>query len=216
VSKKLQQKQDRRRAEEARKAAQRRAHRRSNLLTIGVAVVVGALVVGGIIYQRSTGEGGVSDEVGVSEAAANCTGVREPEKQPADHIAPGEPHPPYSSDPPTSGPHLEQPANPGFYDQPLPAEQVIHNMEHGQIVIWYAPDAPEEVVGNIESLVRQESTATLAVPYEAVGNTHTFVMTAWGASQACEQVSQAVVNKFRTEYQGRGPERVPGIPTFDG
>jgi hypothetical protein len=216
VSKKLQQKQDRRRAEEARKAAQRRAHRRSNLATIGVAVVVGALVVGGIIYQRSTGEGGVSDEVGVSEAAANCGDVEEPEKQPADHIGVGEPHPPYSSDPPTSGPHFEQPANAGFYEQPLPAEQVVHNMEHGQIVIWYAPDAPEEVVGNIESLVRQEPLATLAVPYEGVGDGKTFVLTAWGASKACEQVSQTVVNEFRTAYQGRGPERIPGIPTFGG
>ncbi len=184
-------------------------------MTIGVAAIVGALVVGGIIYQRSTGEGGVSGDVGVSEAAANCTGVQEPEEQGRGHIAVGEPHPPYSSDPPTSGPHYEQPANAGFYSEPLPAEQVIHNMEHGQIAIWYSPDAPEQVVSDIETLVRQEPLATLAVPYEGVGEGQAFVMTAWGASQACEQVSQTVVDEFRATYQGRGPERIPGIPPFE-
>jgi hypothetical protein len=216
VSKKLQQKQERRRAEEARKAAQRRAHRRSNLLTIGVAAVVGALVVGGIVYQRSQGEGGVPDKVGVSEAAAGCSAVREHEEQPADHIAVGEQHPPYSSDPPTSGPHFEQPAVAQFYSEPLPPEQVVHNLEHGQIVIWYSTDAPEGVVDNIQTVVRQEPTATLAVPYPGVPEDKTFVLTAWGASMACEQVSQVAVNEFRTTYQGKGPERIPGIPTFEG
>jgi hypothetical protein len=208
VSKKLQQKQERRRAEEARKAAQRRAHQRTNLMTIGIAVVVGALVVGGIIYQRSTGEGGgAPDKVGVSEAAANCDGVQEHKELKADHIDPGAPHEPYNSSPPTSGPHLEAAATPGFYEDALPPEQPVHNLEHGQIVIWYSAEAPASVIDDIEVLVDQEPAATVATPYGDMPDDANLVLTAWGNSQACEQVSQTVVNEFRSSFQGRvGPE----------
>jgi len=223
VSKKLQQKQERRRAEEARKAAQRRAHRRSNLITIGVAAVVGALVVGGIVYQRSTGEGGVSGNVGVSEAAANCERVESFEAQDADHIDVGAPHPPYNSTPPSSGPHYETPANPGFYAEPLPPEQVIHNLEHGFVVIWYRSDAPDSTIEDIEAITRQELPATVAVPFDDIDTPHQFALTAWvevgpdeqrGQLQLCERVSQAVIDDFRRKYQGRGPERI--APPFGG
>jgi hypothetical protein len=221
VSKKLQQKQERRRAEEARKAAQRRAQRRSNLATIGVAAVVGALVVGGIIYQRSTDEGGVSGNVGVSEAAANCESVESFPAQGAAHIDVGAEHEPYNSTPPTSGPHFEVPANPGFYSEPLPPEQVIHNLEHGFVVIWYRSDAPERTIENIEAITRQELPATVAVPFDDIDRPHQFALTAWvetdeqrGQLQLCERVSQAVIDDFRRRYQGRGPERI--APPFDG
>jgi len=55
----------------------------------------------------------------------------------AQHIQVGEQHEPYNSDPPTSGPHYLQPAQAGFYDEALPDEQLVHNLEHGYVVIWY-------------------------------------------------------------------------------
>ena len=60
------------------------------------------------------------------------------------HIQIGEQHEPYNSDPPTSGPHYAQPAQAGFYDEALPDEQLVHNLEHGYIVIWYNCTSLEE------------------------------------------------------------------------
>jgi hypothetical protein len=53
------------------------------------------------------------------------------------HIQPVQSHEPYNSDPPTSGPHYEDPAEAGFYAEAPPDEQLIHNLEHGYVIIWY-------------------------------------------------------------------------------
>src|SRR3989344_6898821 len=56
-----------------------------------------------------------------------------------EHIAIGSSHPKYDSNPPSSGWHYADPAKAGFYETPLPDEQIIHNLEHGEIWIAYHP-----------------------------------------------------------------------------
>ena len=215
MSKKLEQKQARREAEERRRAEQRKQAFRRNALTIGSAVLVGALVVIAIVLQRESGQGpGAPDNVGVSAAQANCADIEEFEEQGADHIDTGAAHEPYNSSPPTSGPHYATPAGTEFFAEQLPPEQLVHNLEHGQIVIWYSPDAPAEVQAQVEDLVVQESNATAAAPYPDIESPYQLVLSAWGASQACEQVSQEIVDDFRREYQGMGPEAL--TPPFEG
>jgi hypothetical protein len=53
------------------------------------------------------------------------------------HIAVGEPHDPYNSEPPSSGPHYDTPAQAGFYDVAPVDEYLVHSMEHGYVIIWY-------------------------------------------------------------------------------
>jgi hypothetical protein len=214
VSKKLEQKQQRRLAEERRAAEQRKAAMKRNILTIGSALLVGAIVVVAIVAQRQSGEGPVQDVVGVSEAQANCDDVEEFEEQEAEHIDVGAEHLPYNSSPPTSGPHYEIPAESTFFTEQIPPEQVVHNLEHGNIVIWYSPDAPQETLDDIEALVGQEPTATVALPYTDLESPYTFALTGWTSMQKCEQVSQDVVNEFRTDWQGEGPEKL--TPQFEG
>jgi hypothetical protein len=43
----------------------------------------------------------------------------------------------YTSNPPTSGPHAQSPMQFRVLENPAPKENLIHNMEHGGIVIWY-------------------------------------------------------------------------------
>jgi len=43
----------------------------------------------------------------------------------------------YASNPPTSGPHSDQPMPFKVLENPAPKENLVHNMEHGGIVIWY-------------------------------------------------------------------------------
>lgn len=49
----------------------------------------------------------------------------------------------YNSNPPTSGDHLGSPAQPGFYEKQVPDGALIHNLEHGYVVINY--DCGEEI-----------------------------------------------------------------------
>ena len=214
MSKKLEQKQQRRLAEERRAAEQRKAAMKRNILTIGSAVLVGAIVVVAIVAQRQSGEGPVQDNVGVAAAEANCDDVEELEEQEAGHIEAGAEHEPYSSSPPTSGPHYEVPAETTFFTEQIPPEQVLHTMEHGAIAIWYQPDAPQETLDDIEAVTAQEPAATVTLPYTDLESPYTFAMTGWGVVQKCEKVSQEVVDDFRRDYQGEGPEEI--TPQFEG
>jgi hypothetical protein len=223
VSKKLQQKQARRLAEERRKAELRRAARRRNLVTLGIAALV-IVAIGALVVSEREAE---NAPVGVSASEARCSDVSEFEATSREHIPEGSQHEPYNSSPPTSGPHYGNPAQTGFYTSALAPEQLVHNLEHGQIVIWYAPDAPDAVKEDVEQIVSDQPIATVASPYEGEleGN---LALTAWlaaeqgggggsdgtGVMQTCEQVSQGVVNEFRRNFQGRSPE--PQAPRFTG
>jgi hypothetical protein len=215
VSKKLEEKQRRRLSEERKRDELRKAARRRNLITAGIAIVVAVVVVAAIVFQRQAEE---DVDVGVAENQAGCTGVKEQEEQGNDHIEVGTPHAPYGAPAPTSGPHYagaDGPVDPGFYDSAIPPEGAVHNLEHGQIVIWYSPDAPEEVIQNIEAIVDQERFATVALPYADLQTDKNFVLTAWTVAQECDEVSQGVVDEFRRTYQGKaGPEKL--TPVFEG
>lgn len=215
MSKKLEEKQARRLAEERRKQEQRRQAIRRNLFTTGTAVLVALIVVGAIIAQRQSGVGAVADDVGVAPGEANCGEIETFEELEGDHVATDEPHAPYNSSPPTSGPMYESTAPLGFATEPFPPEQLVHNLEHGQVVIWYSPDAPAEIQDQLETIVRQEGNATIASPYSDLEAPYTFALTGWRNLQLCEKVSQEVVDDFRRKFQGEGPEGM-GTPQFEG
>ena len=223
VSKKLEQKQQRRLAEERKKKEAQREQRKKNLITLGIAALVIALVAFLVISDRKEAEG----PVGVAAQAAGCGEKEDFEATDNEHIEQGASHEEYNSNPPTNGPHNAAPSDTGFFTTPVAPEQAIHNLEHGQIVIWYSPEAPQQVKDDIEAIVEKEPSATLATPYEDIPDDHNFYLTAWnklpdepedsfgtGYLQGCDQVSQEVVDEFRTEHQGKSPE--PITPPFRG
>lgn len=220
MSKKLQEKQQRRLAEEAKRARQRKFQRRANLITAGIAVAVLA-GVGVFVYFQRSGQAGGAGGVGGSAAEANCTDISTHENEGNNHVDTGTPVE-YGTNPPTTGNHWppDQVASPGFYTDTVEPERLVHNMEHGQIVIWYRPDAPQEIKDNLQQVVEQQPEATIAVPWEALESPYNFALTAWagadnsGKIRSCEQVGQEVIDDFRARFQGRGPEPV-GIPPFD-
>jgi hypothetical protein len=197
----------------------RKAARRRNLITIVLAVLVIAGVVWAVTNEKTADNKPSHTDVKippVSESEAGCDPIDKAEPQEAKHIAQGEEHPPYNTNPPTSGPHYAAPLapiDPGFYQDPIEPEKVIHNLEHGMIVIWYSPDAPQETIDSIDKVTQQQPDATVAVPWDDMPSGKQLVLTAWAKLQPCVKVSQDVVDQFRTLYQGKGPENV-GIPTF--
>jgi hypothetical protein len=53
------------------------------------------------------------------------------------HIPEGDKASDYITDPPTSGEHYASEAEAGFYDEAPADEQLVHNLEHGYIVVYY-------------------------------------------------------------------------------
>ncbi len=216
MSKKLHEKQQRRLADEARKARQKKEHRRANLVTVGIAAAVAIVVVALIVFQPED----PADNVGVAASEANCTERESFESEGNQHVDLGVPVQ-YEANPPTTGNHWppEAVADPGFSEDPIEPEQLVHNQEHGQIVIWYNPDASDEILGQIEDLVDQESQATIGAPWDDIEEPYNVVLSAWdgesdeGVQMSCERPSQQVFNDWREDFQGRGPENV-GVPTF--
>ena len=147
-----------------------------------------------------------------SGGESGCLPVFHSPDQGRDHLRDGETFAAYNSIPPTSGPHLDTAAEPGFHFDPVAPERLVHNLEHGQVVIWYSPLAEENLLAQLELLVEQEPEATVASPYDAVPETFNFVITAWQHSQACVLPSQEVMDAFRTQFQGHAPE--PVTPPF--
>jgi hypothetical protein len=64
-----------------------------------------------------------------------------------EHIPfPAFPHAPYGSNPPTSGPHTPYVAPWGVHDKPVANEVLVHNLEHGGVVLGYrCADCPDVV-----------------------------------------------------------------------
>src|SRR6185436_3509445 len=96
----------------------------------------------GQIGDRTSGSDESTDEAEAIPTPDGPTG-EDVSIQYAGHIEPGEDHTPYNSDPPTSGEHYPVPAEAGFYtaeDEVPPDEQLVHNLEHGYVIIWYNCD----------------------------------------------------------------------------
>jgi hypothetical protein len=218
VSKKLEEKQRRRLAEQRRKEEQRKAAQRRNFITMGIAALVAILVVGLIVQQRNGTAVAGAANYGVPASQAGCLPVQHPKPLPGIHINLNASHRPYDSSPPTSGPHYPQPIapiDPGFYSIAQTPEKVVHNLEHGQIVFWYNPSAPEQIKSDLRAAVNEVPTYSVATPYNNMKPGYNVAITAWGQLQFCKQVSKQVVDNFRAHYQGRGASTEEQLsPTF--
>ncbi len=84
---------------------------------------------------------------------------------------------PYSTLPAASGPHWSTPAAWGAYSTPQNESQVIHNLEHGGIVIWYDPALVDDAqVAELTSYVQSQVASGISGRFK-------FLLTPWGGSE---------------------------------
>jgi len=73
------------------------------------------------------------------------------------HINPGDSHPVYNSNPPTSGWHFPTWPNRGIYTTVMPEEYLLHFQEHAGVVVHYNPDKlQKDDLNNLTSIVKSE------------------------------------------------------------
>jgi hypothetical protein len=129
----------------------------------------------------------------------------------AQHIADGTSGGPYTSVPATSGPHWGTPAQWNVYTTPVSESQVLHNLEHAGIVIWYQPDQlDDESLGRLTSYVRGKLSGSqfkfILSPWAGADFGAPIAVTAWRYLLYLDEVDTGQIDAFVGAYYGRGPE----------
>ena len=163
-----------------------RARRRQRRWIIGVAAaIIVAVVVGYLGYQ----------------AGADRPGVEMPDQGNLHVQTESEPHVPYNSDPPTSGPHLPYLAPWGVHTSPIAKELQVHNLEDGGVMVQYACPTPcPDLVDKLRGVVSQHRDHVILAPYP--GMKTRIALTAWRRIDAFEEVDQARIQRFIKAYRG--------------
>lgn len=127
------------------------------------------------------------------------------------HIAQGQAHEPYNSDPPTSGPHYVQAAGWGIYNETLPDENTVHNLEHGGIVISYVcdgncSDAINQLSNYARRYPREVFTGILLQPRRSLPDGAKIAVTSWQNRLLLKSLDTKKIDEFVAKYFNKGPE----------
>jgi hypothetical protein len=177
--------------------SQKKSNKTYRLLTwVGIALVAIGVIVGLALLVQS------------NVAVANAPGERIP-IQGADHIPVGQRVTNYNSDPPTSGSHYAETIPAGFYDTPQRDEHVVHNLEHGHIVISYDCskladcDAVKQQLRSLGN--RYNNWKVTIIPRE---NRDTAIgVAAWGWLDKMDAYDETRIRQFIDAWRDKGPEK---------
>jgi len=132
----------------------------------------------------------------------------------------------YNSFPPSSGPHYQQPAPWGIYEDPVKQTILVHNLEHGGIIVQYG-DVAEDTVKDIQSFYQGDPYGLVVAPYPKLGKK--IALTAWnepryrqegefkdvdpgnGYVMTCTQWDSDAAAKFRDEHRNKAGERYGSV-----
>jgi hypothetical protein len=234
VASRKEQKQRLRREREERERQQREQARRKRLVgySVGgmlaaaaVIAVVIVLVAGG--SSKSEGStfpsGGKAPTVRVTNlsqaaAAAGCRLSSEKATSRNHEVNPNKKlH--YRTNPPTDGKHYQFPENDGIYNKAPPDSHLVHNLEHGRIIIWVKPSLPDSDRANIRALVDEDSYQMVLVP--RTNMPFQVATSAWGRDpvplgtgylMGCSRYDAKVfdaIRAFRDKHRSNGPEPIP-------
>jgi hypothetical protein len=178
--------------------------RRQRALTWTAIVVVAAAALVGVILWQNRGDDGVSPaQLAAARQAAGSNGVQTFAEAGRNHIAPTQQPSNWNSDPPTSGDHLATPLSAGVYDGEQDERAIVHNLEHGYVVIQYR-GIPEDQVNQLREFVRGRSGAKLVLaPYSALPRDGV-ALTAWRALEYSQRANLDVVEAFVDDYMVPG------------
>ncbi len=134
----------------------------------------------------------------------------------AQHIPDGQRAVDYNSNPPTSGQHWAQPAEAGFYEEVLPDEQLLHNLEHGYVVVYYncsdlSDEACKRLKSDIQNAMRQAGVSSntrtpklIAIPRP--GMPDRVVYTSWGWLLRADRFDPEELLTFVRQHRDDAPE----------
>lgn len=223
---------DRKARVEALKKEQKAKERRKTLIVVAISVVIGGTLIAIPTLQiisENKKDARAFDQLGVPVALAACDPVQtdavsaddgDHETDPTVQIA-------YATAPPSHGRHFVSPItvnSRGFYsteDAPR-VEELVHNLEHGYNILWYAPSVTGAQLDDLKTLAGKlrdsnETRKFIAVPWDPARGpfpaNKSVAISHWGAPktggdyatstgyrQYCGQVSGSAIKTFVDEH----------------
>jgi Protein of unknown function (DUF3105) len=191
-------------------------------------VALGILLAGGILAVVAFGGGDSSSASGGLISTSSCTEQEFPGLKPR-HINNPNANVSYNSFPPSSGPHYAQPAPWGIYPDSVKQTILVHNLEHGGIVIQYGPKVSQGDVQKIQSLYQDDPYGMVVAPYAKLGNK--IAATAWnepayeqnqdanfdkvdaghGFVLMCKSFDKGALSDFRGKHRNKAGERYQSV-----
>ena len=137
--------------------------------------------------------------------------------------------------PPTSGRHWNGWVSCGFYREPVPDERIVHNMEHGNIIVHYNLADPAQVdeladafddigLTNLWGVARPYNPGEELFPEGSIALTTWGVRDMWNVREVNDAdnyrivgIDQERIERFFDAYSGKlGPEFPNGAPCTQG
>jgi hypothetical protein len=196
----------------ARGAAARRLEekrrRQRTLLWSAVAVVTLLALIGLIVFMgrdepQAQNQPVAADALAAGRKAAGSSGIKTFPMAGQDHIQPNEQPDNWNSTPPTSGDHLATPLPPGVYDNDQDMRAMVHNQEHGYVVILYK-NIPEDQVEQLRKFVKARDGSKLVLSPWSGLDSNGVALTAWRNLELLERVNMDVVQSFVNDYMVPG------------
>ena len=167
--------------------------------------VLALSLIGGWSFLLGCG-GGAGGGGGGGGASARCGPDAEEPLDPGSvqHLLPGAPEPAYSTDPPTSGPHLSGGAPHGARDNPVARPAQVALLEEGGVMLQYR-DLPPADVRRLRTLSQRQ-----VVVAPNPGLTSPVIATAWRHRLACGGANGPALDfleRFVDTHKGKGPDQ---------
>jgi hypothetical protein len=196
---------------------------RRTLYLLGVTAIAVLAILLAVLLRDGGGGGDSDDERAVLERAG-CT-LQSFQALPNENDHSDVPtlttKPNWNSNPPTSGPHYQEWAIWGFYDEEVPLVKSVHNLEHGGVVIHYGPQVPQTELERLRAFYDDDPNGLLVARLPANGATIT--LSAWTAPDAatgtedrgrgwlarCTRFDESAFSAFIEAHRFKGPERIP-------
>ena len=123
--------------------------------------------------------------------------------------------PDYVSEPPSVGRHWVEYPEDDIYEEAPPTQRIVHQLEHGRILVWVRPDLPAEQRAQFKALYDEDPYHVIMLPREELKEP--FAVTAWvgetsGHILRCQDVNENTwdaIRAFKEKYRDKAPEFVP-------
>ena len=175
-------------------------------IALGAAIVIAAGAVGIALAVGGESEEGVAGPC-VRQDVPNTQGARHREE-----LAEGFE---YNSTPATSGPHYPVPAIWNVYEQPVPEIRLVHNLEHGGVVVQYGEEVPPGTVQQIVDWYAEDFNGMIVAPLSEDAPARLadkITLTSWTHLATCTAFHEDSFSDFRDDYRGPdgdAPEKFP-------
>jgi hypothetical protein len=121
----------------------------------------------------------------------------------------------YESEPPAVGPHSPSVVEDALYEEAPRTEEIVHALEHGRVIIWVRPDAPEELLSEVKALYDEDPYHVIVTPRQELEEP--LAASAWqkpdiGHILRCARPGEATwdaIRAFKAKYRDKSPEFVP-------